>query len=150
MGQMLYEKATGIEFGGEYLSETFKATIFKSCISAIVSCSWMATILIWNMEGDDESLAWGWGSVAFTSVLASFAVLFNFYYSWAPDGDAGEGGGWWGGGDEEKQPINDDRRGSNMSNMDSAVSGCESSKPGGWWGFGGKKKDDKSKMGKED
>merc|ERR1712217_231723 len=118
-----YEKATGSEFGSEWLAEAFKSTIFKTCISAIVSCAWFGTLLIWNMEGDGEGLAWGWGSVAFTSVLATVASVFNWYYAWAPEG--GESGGFFGwgaaGNDAESQAVNEDRRGSNYSACDTDV-----------------------------
>merc|ERR1712032_1596610 len=78
---------------------------------------WMATVLIWQMEGEGECLAWSWGAVAFTSVIASVACAFNWYYDFAPESED-DGSSWFGfggGATGEAEPLRDGRRDSAMS-----------------------------------
>mmetsp|Transcript_65520 Transcript_65520/g.140149 ORF Transcript_65520/g.140149 Transcript_65520/m.140149 type:complete len:222 (-) Transcript_65520:58-723(-) len=112
--QWAYEKATGVEFGSEWIAGAFRDKIFSSMLSSLTGWAWWTAAMVWYLEEKDETLAWGWGCCVLTGLLASNALISNLLYPFLPDDErtedaeaSPEGGFWWGGtsSEAERQPI---------------------------------------------
>lgn len=83
--QWAYTKATGIEFGGEYIGNMIRNRLVAGILAALMPTIWMPVVMAWSLETQEEVLGWAWVCLFLGALCVSMANLLVWYLPWAPE-----------------------------------------------------------------
>lgn len=96
--QWAYTKATGLEFGGEYIATMIRDRIFQGMLAFLAGLMWTAVFWSFTLASDEDVLGLAWFGFLSAAILIGMANLLSWYRPWAPDGEPSAT-------ETERQPI---------------------------------------------